>query len=843
MKELTLDTSLSCKMCEAKVQPLLDADPRVIDWEIIEGNILRVVTEGACQKCINKIIGEAGYEVKEQISSRDVDSKDYADKIIHDIPKIEYEKPKITSENAGKYYCPMMCEGDKVYDEMGDCPVCGMPLEKIPEPKPAVKYACPMHPDEIYDEPGDCHKCGMPLEVVMPESSDEEENEAYNDMLKRFKLSLIFTIPVALIAMLGHIIPSVHHQMLAFMSQTSWNIIQFVLSIPMVFYTGWIFMKRAWSSIITKNFNMWTLIGIGTIVAFSFSVFALFFPSVFPDQFKSNGAVDVYFEATCTILLLVMLGQLMELRAHAKTNSALKALLQWAPPTATVIRGNKDVIIAVEHIEYGDKVRVKPGEKVAVDGPILEGYGTMDASMITGEPIPQEVKVGDKVSSGMINTNGSFVMSAEKVGTETLLSKVIEMVNDASRSRAPIQKVADQIAKYFVPIVVSISVLTFVAWMFFYTGENAAVYALVNAVAVLLIACPCALGLATPMSIMVGTGKGAEYGILVKDAEALQLLNDVEVLMIDKTGTLTEGKPKVHQVFSFSDWEEDHVLKTAASLDKNSDHPLAKAIVLAAKEIDDTTFDIKDYQYIIGKGARAKLNGKLIQLGNHKFLKESLLNDRQFSLIEEEQGKGATVVYLLEKEELKGAISIIDPIKESAIKAVHDLHKKGMEVIMLTGDNKQTAKYVASQVGVDHFKADCLPEDKLALVKEYQEKGKIVAMAGDGINDAPALTQANIGIAMGDGTDIAIQSAEVTLLKGDISNLVRAFKLGEKVMKNIKENLVFAFFYNVLGVPIAAGVLFPFFGILLSPMLATLAMSFSSVSVISNALRLRGSKL
>ncbi|ANQ48258.2 copper-translocating P-type ATPase [Flammeovirga sp. MY04] len=843
MKELILDTSLGCKMCEAKVQPLLDADPRVIEWEVKDGHILRVVTEGACQKCVNKIIGEAGYEVKEQLSSKDVDPKDYAHKITHEIPKIEYEKPKVTAENAGKYYCPMMCEGDKVYDDMGDCPVCGMPLEKIPEPKPAVKYSCPMHPEVESDEPGDCPKCGMPLEPVMPETSEEEENEAYTDMKRRFRLSLLFTVPVALIAMLGHIIPSIHHQMLSMMSQTAWNGIQFVLTIPMVFYTGWIFMKRAYSSIITRNFNMWTLIGIGTVVAFVFSVFALFFPTIFPEQFKSNGAVDVYFEATCIILLLVMLGQLMELRAHSKTNSALKALLQWAPPTATVIRNDKDLVVAVEHIEKGDKVRVKPGEKVAVDGIILEGYGTVDASMITGEPIPQEVKEGDKVSSGMINTNGSFIMNAEKVGGETLLSKVIDMVNDASRSRAPIQKVADQIAKYFVPIVVSVSILTFLIWLFFYNGENAAVYALVNAVAVLLIACPCALGLATPMSIMVGTGKGAEYGILVKDAESLQQLNDVDMLMIDKTGTLTEGKPSVHQVISFSDWEDEEIIKTAAALDKNSDHPLAKAIVKASKEFSDAQYEVSDYRYLIGKGSEAIVNNHKIQLGNHKLLSKSILNDQQFKEIEKQQAKGATVVYLLQDDQIKGAISLIDPVKPTAIKAVADLHKRGIKVMMLTGDNQQTAKFVAEHVGVDEYQAECMPEDKLEKVKEYQAKGFTVAMAGDGINDAPALTQANIGIAMGDGTDIAIQSAEVTLLKGDISNLVKAFKLGDKVMRNIKENLVFAFFYNVLGVPIAAGVLFPFFGILLSPMLATLAMSFSSVSVITNALRLRSSKL
>ncbi|WP_281613960.1 copper-translocating P-type ATPase [Flammeovirga sp. SubArs3] len=840
MKELILDTTLGCKKCEAKVHPLLEADPRVIDWEVKDGHILRVVTEGACQKCINKIIGEAGYEVKEQLSSKDVNPDDYADKIPHDLPIIEYDVPKATAENAGKYYCPMQCEGDKLYDEMGDCPVCGMPLEKIPEPKAPVKYACPMHPEEEYDEPGDCPICGMSLEPVIPSQDESSEgHEAYDDMMKRFKLSLLFTIPVALIAMLGHIFPSLHHKMLAIMSQTSWNAIQFVLTIPMVFYTGWIFMRRAWSSIVTKNFNMWTLIGIGTSVAFLFSTIALFIPDYFPDEFKNHGAVDVYFEATCIILLLVMLGQLMELNAHQRTNSALKALLKWAPQTATVIRNNKDMLVAVEHIVKGDQLKVKPGEKVAVDGVVIEGYGTMDASMITGEPIPFDVKANDKVSSGMINTNGNFIMKAEKVGKETLLSKVIEMVNDAGRSRAPIQKVADQIAKYFVPIVVSVSIITYLLWFFLYTGENAAVYALVNSVAVLLIACPCALGLATPMSIMVGTGKGAEHGILVKNAEALQGLSDINVLMIDKTGTLTQGKPEVQEVTSFSTWSDEQVLAYAAALDQNSDHPLAKATVAYAKSKNLDLPQVSDYKYIIGKGAEAISDGKKVRIGNQTSINEDDLSEENKSLISSEQQKGATVIYVVYDNYLQGIITLEDKIKPNARKAISDLEAHGIEVMMLTGDNQKTAAYVAKEVGIQHFKSDCLPEDKLNAVKEYQEKGLKVAMAGDGINDAPSLTLADIGIAMGDGTDIAIQSAEITLLKGDISNLVKTFKLGRKVMRNIKENLLFAFFYNVLGVPVAAGVLFPFFGILLSPMLATLAMSFSSVSVITNALRLR----
>ncbi|NME69827.1 copper-transporting P-type ATPase [Flammeovirga aprica] len=840
MKELTLDTTLGCKACEAKVQPLLDKDPRVIDWEVIDGNILRVVTEGACQKCVNKIIGEAGYEVKEQINAKEVDPKDFAHKITHEIPVIEYDVPEFSSEDAGKYYCPMMCEGeDKLYESAGDCPVCGMPLEKIPEPKPAVQYACPNHPDELYDEPGDCPICGTALEPVIPEE-EEEKNEAYEDMKKRFQLSLLFTIPVVCIAMLGHIFPPIHHAMLNLMSQTAWNWVQFLLTIPMVFYTGSIILKRAWSSLVTRNLNMWTLIGIGTVVAFSFSVFALLFPDIFPDQFKENGAVHVYFEATSSILLLVMIGQLMELRAHAQTNSALKALLKWAPSTATVIRNGKDLKVAIEHIVKGDIIRIKPGEKIPVDGVITEGSGTVDQSMITGEPIPVDVAINDKVTSGSINTNGSFLLKAEKVGGETLLSKVIGMVNDASRSRAPIQKIADQISTYFVPIVVSVAILTFIVWMFFYNGENASTYALVNAVAVLLIACPCALGLATPMSIMVGTGKGAQYGILIKDAEALQGFSKVDILMIDKTGTLTEGKPTVKEVISFDDSSTSEIISYAASLDQNSDHPLAKAIVKKVKEEKLAIHAINDYQYLIGKGGTAVINENKIAVGNHKLV---ALEPSHQEKINSFQKDGATIVYVSKNEKLIGGIVITDPIKTEAVQQVKALQEEGIKVMMLTGDNEATANYVAEKVGVDSFKADCLPEDKLKYVKEYQERGFHVAMAGDGINDAPALTQANIGIAMGDGTDIAIQSAEITLLKGNLNNLVKARKLSEKVMVNIKQNLIFAFFYNVLGVPVAAGVLFPFFGILLSPMLATLAMSFSSVSVITNALRLKRLKL
>ena len=575
--------------------------------------------------------------------------------------------------------------------------------------------------------------------------------------------------------------------------------------------------------------------------AYIFSVVALLFPSVFPPQFKDvDGNVHIYFEASAVILTLVLLGQVLELRAHSKTNSAIKALLGLVPPVARVIRNGAEEEIPLEDVKAGDILKVKPGEKIPVDGSIKEGSAVIDESMITGEPIPAEKSAGDKVTGGTINGKTAFEMKAEKVGSDTLLAQIIEMVNTASRSRAPIQKLADTVAKYFVQIVISIAFITFVVWAI-WGPDPAFVYAFVNAVAVLIIACPCALGLATPMAIMVGTGRGAQSGVLVKDARAIEEMNKVDTLIIDKTGTITEGKPSLNRFKSFGKLSDLKILQLAASVDSNSEHPLADAIVAGAKANKLELLKLDNFESLTGKGVQALYEGKKIGLGNHRLLEDfkASQTDEQKQLAKEWQLTGQTVMYLIIGDKIEGVVSVSDKIKKTSANAIKSLQKMGIKVYMLTGDNKFTAKAVADELGLDGFEADCLPGDKYEKIKELQKHGHIVAMAGDGINDAPALEQANVGIAMGTGTDIAMQSAEITLVKGDLSGIVRARDLSNKVMRNIKQNLFFAFVYNALGVPIASGILFPFFGILLSPMIAATAMSFSSVSVIANALRLR----
>jgi len=625
------------------------------------------------------------------------------------------------------------------------------------------------------------------------------------------------------------------------LSQQSWNWIQLALTIPVVFYACWMFFVRAWKSIITWNLNMFTLIGIGTGVAFIFSIAGLLFPNIFPDEFKTDsGTVHLYFEATAVILTLVLLGQLLEARAHSQTSGAIKELMKLAPTEAVLVDNGEDKVISIHDIKVGDLLRVKPGDKIPVDGKITEGQGSVDESMISGEPIPVDKIKGDHVSSGTINGTRSFIMIAEKVGADTLLSQIIQMVNDASRSKAPIQKFADKIAKYFVPIVVSVSIITYIIWAIF-GPEPALVYGFVNAIAVLIIACPCALGLATPMSVMVGVGKGAQSGVLIKNAEALEIMNKVNVLITDKTGTITEGKPSVEKVFALVNKESDDLVQLIASLNQYSEHPLAAAIVKYAKEKGAKLIEVKDFEAVAGMGVVGSVQGEMIALGNLKLMKKLkvAIPDDLTSKIMAEQKLGKTVSYISVDSKAVGFVAISDAIKESSKRAIAELINSGVEVIMLTGDNANTAKAVADQLNLTDFKAECLPEDKLKMIKELQSLGKIVAMAGDGINDSPALAQANVGIAMGTGTDVAIESAEITLVKGDLQGIVKAKKLSHAVMRNIKQNLFFAFIYNTLGVPIAAGVLFPFFGILLSPMIAATAMSFSSVSVIANSLRLR----
>ena len=709
----------------------------------------------------------------------------------------------------GVFYCPMHCEGDKTYNHPGDCPVCGMDL------------------------------------VEAPTSSSEQEEKTED--IKRTKLrkhfwgAVAFTLPIFIIAMSGmwH-----NNPLYRLMPVKGWNWVQFALSVPVVFYFCNIFFIRAWRSIKTLRFNMFTLIGIGAGVAWGFSVIALLVPDMFPEQFKEHGNVHLYFEAATVILTLVLLGQVMEADAHNKTQGAIKLLLNLAPNKATKITHNNEVEVPVEDVVIGDLLRVKPGEKIPVDGVITEGVTTIDESMITGEPIPVDKEVGSQVSAGTLNGSHTFVMRAEKVGRDTLLSQIVQLVQEASNSRAPIQQLADRIAAYFVPIVIGISALTFVLWIIF-GGENAYVYALLNAVAVLIIACPCALGLATPMSVMVGVGKGAQHGILIKNAEALEVMSQVDTLVIDKTGTLTEGKPTVSDIYTFGNTTEKELLNILYNLNRYSEHPLAKATNAYTKALDATPLPFTEFQSVSGKGVKANFERKTYYFGNEQLLKEvgiTILGEIEEKVNAMRQ-EGKTVSLVADNETIIGVVGIADRVKSTTIEALSELHNLGVEIVMLTGDNALTTAAVAKEIGLDNYKAAMLPQQKQEEITRLQSEGKIVAMAGDGMNDAPALAKANVGIAMGTGTDIAIESAGITLVKGDLKGIVKAKKLSYVVMKNIHQNLFFALVYNAVGIPIAAGVLYPIFGILLSPMIGALAMSFSSVSVISNALRLRRLKL
>nr|MBI1230208.1 heavy metal translocating P-type ATPase [Cytophagales bacterium] len=749
------------------------------------------------------------------------------------------KKEKSNGKGTGTFYCPMHCEGDKTYDKAGDCPVCGMDLieEKNLSSNSSEQWTCPMHPEIVKDDAGACPICGMDLVPLQPDLSVEEKT--YINLLRKFWIASIFTLPIFLIALSEMISNNPLYEIL---EQKHWNWIQFSLSIPVVFYATWMFFERAYKSIKTWNLNMFTLIGIGAGVAWLFSVFGMFFPDIFPTQFKTeSGAVHVYFEAATVILTLVLLGQLLEARAHSKTNSAVKELLKLAPNKAIKLVDGEEVEVSIDKIELGDTLKVKPGDKIPVDGSISEGETTIDESMITGEPIPVNKTIGDKVNSGTINGNQSFLMKAEKVGRDTLLSQIIHMVNNASRSRAPIQNLADKVSGYFVPVVVIIALLTFAVWTI-WGPEPVYVFAFVNAIAVLIIACPCALGLATPMSVMVGVGKGAQNGVLIKNAEALEKLNKVNTLIIDKTGTITEGKPTVEKAGSFDNGlSESEVLQFIVSLNSNSEHPLAEATVKYGKEQNTEILKSENFSSVTGKGVEAIVEGKKTALGNPKMMEYA--NAEITSTMQEEakkyQQQGKTVSYLSVDKTVVGYIVIGDKIKATSAKAIAELQKNGIDVIILTGDNHDTAKAVADELHLADFKASMLPEDKMKEVEKLQQEGKVVAMAGDGINDAPALAKCDVGIAMGTGTDVAIESAMITLIKGDLQGIVKAYNLSHSVMTNIKQNLFFALIYNTLGIPIAAGLLFPFFGILLSPMIAALAMSFSSVSVIANALRLK----
>ena len=786
--------------------------------------------------------GTVEIEMKAHIALEDLQKPfEGSNYMIHSKDAEIQKKEKAEKGVKGTYYCPMHCEGDKTYDESGDCPVCGMDLvAEASVGGQAEEYTCPMHPEVVKDAPGSCPKCGMDL--VPKEASESAEQKTYKKLLKKFIIAAAFTLPIFLIAMSEML---ENNPLYDVMHMKYWNWLQFGLSIPVVFYATWMFFKRAYNSIKTMNLNMFTLIGIGAGVAWLFSLFGLIFPDLFPNDFKTEfGTVHVYFEAATVILTLVLLGQLLEAKAHSKTNNAVKELLKLAPNKAIKIENGEEKEISIEDIKIGDLLRVKPGDKIPVDGVITEGKSSVDESMITGEPVPVDKAEDDKVTSGTINGKQSFVMKAQKVGSDTLLSQIIHMVNNASRSKAPIQNLADKISGYFVPVVIVISIITFILWKFL-GPEPTLVYAFVNAIAVLIIACPCALGLATPMSVMVGVGKGAQEGVLIKNAESLEKLNKVDVLIVDKTGTITEGKPSVEEVISTSTYSKDELIQLVASVNSQSEHPLAEATVEYAKKSKVDFLKIDDFDSITGMGVKAIINDKIVLIGNEKLMSEHSIQvtGEIAERSKAQQEKGKTVPFIAVNRELVGFVVISDAIKETSRLAIKNLKAKGIKVIMMTGDNAFTAKAVAEEVDLDEFEADCLPEDKLKKVEELQSKGLLVAMAGDGINDAPALALADVGIAMGTGTDVAIESSDVTLVKGDLSGIVKARTLSHKVMRNIKQNLFFALAYNTIGIPIAAGVLFPFFGLLLSPMIAALAMSFSSVSVIANALRLRAQSI
>jgi Cu+-exporting ATPase len=714
------------------------------------------------------------------------------------------------------------------------------------ESKPGQKYTCPMHPEIVRDAPGSCPICGMALEPVTV-SLDDEENPELVDMSRRVWVCVLLTVPLFALAM-SDLLPGqpLQHRV----GQVTLNWVQLLLATPVVLWGGWPFFERAWQSIVNRSLNMFTLIGLGVAVAYVVSVSAVVAPQLFPPSFRGHGgAVPVYFEAAAVITTLVLLGQVLELRARSQTGNAIRALLGLAPKTARRLNvGGHEEDVPLDHVHVGDRLRVRPGEKVPVDGVILEGSSAIDESMVTGEPIPVEKGVGQRVVGGTVNGRGAFVMQAERVGSETLLSQIVQMVAEAQRSRAPIQRLADVVSSYFVPAVVLIAVLTFIVWSV-WGPEPRMAYGLVNAVAVLIIACPCALGLATPMSIMVATGKGAQSGVLFKNAEAIEVLRKVDTLVVDKTGTLTEGKPKLVSVVTTEDGiptaiDETALLRLAASLERSSEHPLAAAIVAGAEERGIRFVDVVAFDSITGKGVRGEVEGKSVLLGNRALLDEFKIDAGALTAKAEElRADSQTVMFVVVDGRLAGLLGVADPIKATTPDAIKQLHAEGIRVVMLTGDGRTTAEAVARKLGIDEVVAEVLPDQKVAAVKRFQSTGRVVAMAGDGINDAPALAQADVGIAMGTGTDVAMMSAEVTLVKGDLRGIVRARILSRATMLNIKQNLFFAFVYNSLGVPIAAGVLYPFFGLLLSPMIAAAAMSFSSVSVIANALRLRRARI
>lgn len=752
------------------------------------------------------------------------------------VQPVGIQRPK-SSERTARFTCPMHPEVQA--SKPGSCPKCGMALEPatVTVPKQKIEYTCPMHPEIVRDAPGSCPICGMALEPRTV-SLEDEENPELKQMSRRFWVCAVLSIPLLLIGM-SELIPGAPFDKLMPMDVRGW--IELALATPVVLWGAWPFFVRAWQSLVNRSLNMFTLIGVGVGVAYLFSLIAQLFPEIFPQSFRdSMDNVPVYFEAAAVITTLVLLGQVLELRARSRTGAAIKALLGLAPKMARRIRiEGTDEDVALEQVNVGDRLRVRPGEKIPVDGVIIEGGSAVDESMISGEPIPVAKQAGDRVIGATVNGTGSFVMQAERVGAETLLAQIVQMVADAQRSRAPIQKLADLVSAYFVPAVFAISLLTFVVWSL-WGPEPRLAHGLVNAVAVLIIACPCALGLATPISIMVASGKGAETGVLFKNAEAIEVLRQIDTLVVDKTGTLTEGKPKVVSLIALSGFDEQTLLRLAATLERSSEHPLAAAIIAEAAARGIGLANTKDFASLTGKGIKGEVDGRQVSLGNSALAAELSMDIHDLAeRAETLRAEGQTVLFVGVDGNAAGLIGIADPIKATSVEAVKQLHAENIRIVMLTGDSETTARTVAAKLSLDDVVAEVLPNQKAEVVKRLQAEGRKVAMAGDGINDAPALAQADVGIAMGTGTDVAMESAAVTLVKGDLRGIVRAIRLSRATMKNIKQNLFFAFVYNALGVPIAAGVFYPFFGVLLSPMIAAAAMSFSSVSVIANALRLR----
>lgn len=747
-------------------------------------------------------------------------------------------EPARFSKETG-YTCPMHPEIHK--EGPGDCPKCGMSLEPVTMTAPSTRtrYTCPMHPQIVRDEPGNCTICGMALEPMTV--TVNETNPERDSMTRRFWIGAILTLPLLAI-MVSDLLPS--HPIQELLKGPSLGWFELAIASPVVLWGGWPFFQRGWASIISRNLNMFTLVSIGAGSAYLYSAVAVFMPQLFPASFRDrSGQLGLYFEAAAVITVLVLLGQVLELKARSKTSSAIKALLGLAPKTARQISANGDEHdVDLNQIQAGDSLRVRPGEKVPTDGVLTEGSSSVDESMVSGEPIPVEKTTGAKVIGGTINGTGSFVMKTERVGADTLLAQIVKMVSEAQRTRAPIQRLADTVASYFVPAVLISAVVTFIVWAIFGPQPHYA-HALVNAVAVLIIACPCALGLATPMAIMVGTGRGAGEGILIRNAEALELLEKVNTLVVDKTGTLTVGKPVLTALVSAEGFDEASLLQLTASLEKASEHPLAAAILAAAQDRKVALLPVDAFQSVTGKGVTGTIQGKKVAIGNAALMSDlgasmDALRGRSEAL----QAEGQTVMYVASDGRFAGFVAVADPIKDSTAEAIEQLKKEGIKVVMVTGDNHTTAAAVAKKLGIE-FEADVLPEKKAEVVKKLQATGAIVAMAGDGVNDAPALAQAQVGIAMGTGTDVAMETGGITLIKGDLRGIVKARRLSQHTMRNIRQNLFFAFFYNALGVPLAAGVLYPLCGLLLNPMIAAAAMSFSSVSVIGNSLRLRSAKL